>query len=153
MTIRTDSKQGLPEPGLEAAREGRAVMRWVNAQAGVNAAATVITAADSYENMTAGYRYIITMLYYNLSTASDTVRYEVGVTSLPNGGGVFTAHMPYFNAATAATIEGTPPLPMMIDPPICLRSTDGACIAMRLYTNDAGATVNAGFGGWYEEDI
>ena len=42
---------------------------------------------------------------------------------------------------------------MLIDPPICFRSTDGACIAMRILTNDAGATVNAGFGGWYEEDI
>jgi hypothetical protein len=153
MTIRTDSTQGLPQPGLDAAREGRAVMRWVNAQAGVNAAATVITAAESYENMMPGYRYIIRMLYYNLSTASDTVRYELGVTSLPNGAGVFTPHTPYFNAATAATIEGTPPLPRVIDPPICLRSTDGACIAMRLLGNDAGATINAGFAGWYEEDI
>jgi len=153
MTIRTDSKQGLPQPGLDAAREGRAVMRWVNAQAAVNAAATVITAADSYENMEPNRRYIITMLYYNLSTASDTVRYELGVTSLPNGGGVFTAYTPYLTSGTSATADGSEVAPTLIDPPICLRSTDGACIAMRLLTNDAGATVNAGFGGWYEEDI
>jgi hypothetical protein len=153
MTIRTDSTQGLPQPGLDAAREGRSVIRWVNAQAGVNAAATVITAAESYENMMPGYRYIVNMLYYNLSTASDTVRYELGVTSLPNGGGVFTPYTPYFTAGTAATIDGSPPLPVIIDPPLCLRSTDGACIAMRLLGNDAGATINAGFGGWYEEDI
>ena len=153
MTIRTDSKQGLPQPGLDAAREGRSIMRWVNAQAAVNAAATVITAAESFENMMPGYRYIIKTLYYNLSTASDTVRYEVGVTSLPNGGGVFTPYTPYLTAGTAATVDGSPTMPEQIDPPICLRSTDGACIAMRLLTNDAGATVNAGFGGWYEEDI
>ena len=109
MPMRTDSKQGLPQPGLDAAREDRAVMRWANAQTSLNTASgTVITAVGSYENMTPGYRYIIKMLFYNLSTASDTVRYELGVSSLPNGGGVFTPFTPYFNAATAATIEGTP---------------------------------------------
>ena len=153
MTLRTDSTQGLPQPGLDAAREGRAMGRWANAQAALNAAATVITAADSYENMLPGYRYIVTTLYYNLSTASDTLRYELGVSSLPTGGGVFTAFTPYFNVATAATIEGSPVGPIMIDPPLCFTTDDGACICMRCLTNDAGATVNVGFNGWREEDI
>jgi len=153
MTIRTDSKQGLPQPGLDAAREGRSFCHWANAQAGLNAAATVITAADSYINMVPGYRYIVKCVYYNLSTASDTVQYELGVTSLPNGGGAFTAYTPYFDAATAATIEGSPTGPIPLDPPICVTTDDGACIAMRVLTNDAGASVNVGFTGWREEDI
>ena len=153
MTIRTDSKQGLPQPGLDAAREGRSIGRWANAQNALNAAATVITAADSYENMLPGYRYIVTTIYFQLSTASDTIRYELGVSSLPNGGGAFTPFTPYFNAATAATIEGSPFGPIMIDPPLCFRASDGACVCMRVLTNDAGATVNVGFNGWREEDI
>lgn len=153
MTKRTDSLQDASSPGLDAAREGRAIGRWANAQATLNAAATVITAADSYINMLPGYRYVVTMLYYNLSTASDTLRYELGVSSLPTGGGVFTAYTPYFSVATAATIEGSPVGPIMVDPPLVFTTDDGACICMRCLTNDAGATVNVGFNGWYEEDI
>ena len=153
MTIRTDSIQGLPQPGLDAAREGRTFCSFANAQDTLNAAATVITVANSYVNMEPGYRYIVKCFYYNVTTASDTIQYELGVTSLPNGGGVFTPYTPYLTAGTAATVDGSPSGPIMLDPPICLRSADGACIAMRVLTNDAGATVNVGFAGWYEEDI
>jgi hypothetical protein len=101
--------------------------------------------------MVAGTRYIVTMIYYNLSTASDWVRFEVGVTDGLSGAGIFTAFTPYFNAATAATIEGSPPGPITIDPPLAFTTADGACICMRLLTNDAGASVNCGFNGWQEE--
>jgi hypothetical protein len=153
MTIRTDSKQGLPQPGLDAAREGRSFCHWANAQAALNAAATVVTAGESTLNMVPGYRYIVRCIYYQLTTASDTIRYELGVSSLPNGGGVFTAHTPHFQSATAATIEGSPTGPIPLDPPICLTVDSGACICMRVLTNDAGATVNVGFTGWREEAI
>ena len=152
MTIKTEGVQGLPQPGLDAAREGRSFCCWANAQAALNAAATVITAAESYVDMLPGRRYIIRCIYYQLSTASDTIRYELGVTSLPAGGGVFTAYTPYFNSATAATIEGSPTGPIPLDPPIVLTTADGACVAMRVLTNDAGATVNVGFTGWWELD-
>ena len=158
MTIRTDSAQGLPQPGLDAAREGRSIGRWANAQDTLNAAATVIEVAPtpgypgSYINMEPGIRYVITTIYFQLSTASDTIRYELGVSSLPSCGGTFTAFTPYFNAATAATIEGSPFGPIQIDPPLSFTVDDGACVCMRVLTNDAGATVNVGFNGWYEED-
>ena len=159
MTIRTDSKQGLPQPGLDASREGRSVGRWANAQTGLNAAATVIAVAPagaypgSYINMEAGYRYVITTIFFQLSTASDTIQYELGVSSLPAGGGAFTSYTPFFDAATAATIEGSPYGPIQVDPPLVFTTDNGACICMRVLTNDAGAAVNVGFNGWYEENI
>ena len=153
MTIRTDSKQGLPEPGLEAAREGRTFCHFINGDAALNAAATVITDANTFENMYAGYRYIVKCFYYALSTASDSIAFEIVVTSLPGGGGAVTALTPAFLGATTATADGTSNGPIPLDPPIVLTVADGQSIAMRVLTNDAGATVNVGFTGWREDDI
>ncbi len=154
MTIRTDSKQGLPQPGLDAAREGRTFCHFINGDTGLNAAGgTVITDAGAFENMYPGYRYVVKCYYFALSTASDSIAFEIVSTSLPGGGGAVTARTPAFLGATTATADGTSNGPIPLDPPIVLRSTDGASIAMRVLTNDAGATVNVGFTGWREDDI
>jgi len=153
MTIRTDSTQGLPQPGLDAAREGRAFYKFANAQTALNAAATVITAAGSFQDTAAGYRYVVNAVYYGLSTASDTVAFEIVTTAGAGGAGVVTARTPKYVAATTATLDGSPVGPIELDPPLVFTLDDGGCIAMRAQTNDAGASVNCGFTGWYEERI
>jgi len=153
MTIRTDSTQGLPQPGLDAAREGRSFHKFVNAKASLNAAATVLTDAGSFQDMAAGYRYVVTGFYYCLTTASDTVAFEIVTTAGAGGAGAVTARTPKYTAGTAATFDGSPVGPFMLDPPLCFSLDDDACIAMRVLTNDAGASVNCGFTGWYEERI
>ena len=152
MSIHTNSKPGMPQPGLDAAREGRTFCKFINGDAGLNAAATVIPDAGAYLDMELGKRYIVKCFYYALTTASDTVLFEIVTTSEPTGGGTVTAQTPKFVAGTTATADGSPVGPVALDPPLALTRSDGACIAMRVQTNDAGATVNVGFTGW-EEDL
>ncbi len=156
MTIRTDGLQGL-DPGLDAAREGRSFIRFANDQSSLNSATVIAvdpSGSDpgSYLNMEDGKRYIVRMFYYALNTPSDTIRFEMGVTADPSGSGTFTAKTPHFVAATTATSDGSPQGPIVSDPPLVFTLDDGACICMRILTNDAGATVDCGFTGW-EEDL
>ena len=105
MSIHTNSKPGMPQPGLDAAREGRTFCKFINGDASLNAAATVIPDAGAYLDMELGKRYIVKCFYYALTTASDTVLFEIVTTSEPTGGGTVTAQTPKFVAGTTATVR------------------------------------------------
>lgn len=153
MSIYTNGKTGLPQPGLDAAREGRFFNRYINDLTGVNVAGgTVVTnTPNAYLNLQPGYRYIVVCAYYTLTTASDTVRFELVTTSLPNGLGEVTALTVEFFGATTATGDGIQNGPIHFSPAyIAVTTALGQTLAMRVETNDQGATVNCGFNGWWE---
>ena len=152
MTIKTEGVQGLPVPGLDAAREGRTFQCYINGDASLNAAATVITDAGAWQTITPGYRYIVDCFYFTLTTASDTMTFEIVTTAGPGATGAVTAQTMTFFGATAATIDGMNQGPTHLTTPLCFTEADGQTIAMRVLTNDAGATVNCGFAGWWELD-
>jgi len=150
MTIKTNGLQGL-DPGVDAARESRTFCKFANAESSLNSAATVITTAGSFLNMEYGKRYIVACAYYALTTGSDTAQFEIVTTTAHGGSGTVTARTPKFHSGTTATITGSLSGPMPFSPPMAFTTDDGACVAMRVLTNDAGATVNCGFTGWEEE--
>jgi hypothetical protein len=154
MTIKTDSVQGLPNPGLDAAREGRDFRAFINGRSSLNVVGgVVITNAGTTINMESGYRYVIACVYFGLTTSSDSVRFELVTTSLPNGGGAATGQTVRFIGATTATGDGLTNGPIYFTghPPVFTQA-HGQSIAMRVETNDQGATVNCGFTGWKEVD-
>lgn len=153
MTIVTNSKQGLPQPGLDAAREGRTFCCFVNEDTALNTAGgTVVTDAGATQNIEAGRRYIVASYYFALTSVADSVQFEIVTTSLPNGGGAVTAQTPRFFAGTGAANDTRDTGPIHLDPPLVFTRDDGQSIAMRVLTNDADADVTIGFTGWWETD-
>ena len=149
----TDGKRSIPEASINAARENRALCRWVNGKAGINAAVTVLTDAGLLLPLVDGRRYIITCLYINLDTASDTLAVEFVATENDDGSGAVTALSPQFHVATGAAADGRQPQLTAINPPIMVVRGDGYhALTFRAQTNDAGAEATLGFTGFYETE-
>ena len=140
----------LPHPGLIAGREGRYFYGWVNDLSGI-AAETVITNAAFMGELQDNRRYIVTMFYMHLSTLSDWVTAEFGVTVNNDGSGAFTARTPKFRIDTGNVQSGSAPVMTAFgDVPIVLTKADGGAFTARVQGNDAGATMTLGFNGYYE---
>lgn len=152
MTMVTNSKQGIPEPGLEAAREGRTICHYVNEKTGLDSQ-TVLTDSTLTLNMETGRRYIITCFYFHLGTDSDTMEAEIGVTDQPDGAGEFTAKSPLFQIETSDKKGGADPSLVYLTPPFCFSVDDGVCITVRATANDSAAELTFGYNGWWEDDI
>jgi len=151
MTLHTNSKQGLPQPGLDAAREGRTFCRYVNEKSGLNSA-TVLSDSTFVTNMEQGKRYIVTCVYIHVGLVSDTVEVEYGVTTLPDGAGDFTAKTLKFELETGAANQNMEPAIIQLPVPFAFTLDDGQCITAKVLTNDAGAEVTVGYMGWEEDD-
>lgn len=148
----TNNKTGMPEPGLEAAREGRGFCRKVNAKTAINAAATVLTDAGFLLPIADGKRYIVRGFYMNLGTLSDWVTAEIGVTENADGSGVFTALSPMFRIDSGAAATGMDPHQATIDPPLAVTRAHGQALTARVQGNDAAAALTLALNGWYEDE-
>ena len=140
----------LPNPGLEAAKDGRYFYGWVNAKSGI-AAETVLTDAGFCRELYEHTRYFVVMLYMHLSTLSDWAEIEFGTTVNPDGSGAFTPRTPIFRIDTGNVQSGRDPQWLSMDNvPICLTDADGGAWTARVQGNDAGATLYIGYNGYYE---
>ena len=139
-----------PHPEITASREGRVFKAYVNDDTALNAERTVITDAGAWVEIGAGKRYFVTAIYYTLTSASDTVTFEIVTTDQPAAAGAVTVQTVRFFGASGAANDGIFNGPIMLPQPLCFTDADGQTIAMRLQTNDADADVNAGFFGWWE---
>lgn len=147
----TNAKREIPEAALNAARENRTLCRWVNGKAGINGAVTVLTDAGLLMPLVDGRRYIITCLYINVDTASDTLAVDFIATENDDGSGAVVALSPQFHVATGAA--GRQPQLTAINPPIMVVRGDGYhALTFRAQTNDAGAEATLGFTGFYETE-
>ncbi len=152
MTIRTDSKQGLPQPGLDAAREGRDVFGYVNATTGIDTKG-VLTDATFLRALRADKRLVINRFSVALSTVEDWVTVAFGVTEEADGGGVFTPHTVEYRINTGAEHAGPTPNELVLDPPIVVTQDDGQAFTAEVQGNDSGAALTLGYRGWEEDDI
>jgi hypothetical protein len=141
----------MPQPGLDAAREGRAFCRKVNAKTAINAA-TVLTDAGFLLALEHGKRYIVSGFYMHLGTVSDWVTAEIGLAQNADGSGTFTALSPMFRVDTGAAASGADPHQSPIDPPLCVTAADGGALTARVLGNDADAALTLALNGWSEED-
>lgn len=151
MTIRTDSKQGLPQPGLDAAREGRAFFGYVNEKASLNSEA-VLTDATFLRAIELGKRLVIQSFYAHLSTANDTAKIKFVTTENADGSGDDTAQSVQYHIETGAEFMGADAQEMGLDVPIVVTRDDGQAFSAKVVTNDAGATLTLGYRGWEEDD-
>ena len=147
----TNNKNGMPEPGLEAAREGRGFCRKVNAKTAINAL-TVLTDAGFLLPIADGKRYIVKGFYMNLGTLSDWVTAEIGVTENADGSGTFTALSPMFRIDSGAAATGMDPHQATIDPPLAVTRAHGHALTARVQGNDAAAALTLALNGWYEDE-
>ena len=151
MTIRTDSVQGLPKPGLDAAREGRSFFRYVNEKTGIDTTGT-LTDDTFYLNIEPGKRYVINQMYMHLGTDSDNVEVEFGVTSEAAGTGDFTAHTVMYQMETGTAASEVEPNLAKFDPPIVVTQDDGESFTAQVTGNDASAELTLEYRGWEEDD-
>jgi hypothetical protein len=151
MTIRTDSKQGLPRPGLDAAREGRSLFGYVNDKSGLNSEGVLTDSTFLYE-IPEGKRLVVQRFYMHVDTASDTATAVFGVTENADGSGTFTAKTVKYHVETGADWTGVEPTEVDLDPPIAVTRDDGHAFSAQVLTNDAGAELTLGYRGWLEDE-
>ena len=149
MTLHTNGAQGLPQPGLDAAREGRAVFGYVNAKTGINAEG-VLTDATFLKAIPADSRLVVTSFHMQLTTASDTVAVEFVTTTGDDGTGAVTVRSQKFAIATGTLADPVQPPMMHFDPPLVVDRSDSGAFSARVLGNDASAALSLGYYGWVE---
>jgi len=151
MTVSTNSKRGLVDPGLNAAREDRDFYRYVTATTGISTAG-VLTAASFLLQIHPGERSVITSFTMYLSTVADWVTVVFGVTENQDGTGDFTAMTPQFRIDTPAALEEEMPVLLSFNPPLVVDRSDGQAFTAYVQGNDQGAALTLGYFGWIEQD-
>lgn len=153
MSVITQSKAGFPQPGLDAAREGRAIRGYVNAKTGLDSE-VVLTDSTLLKVIPIDERLIITNYYMYLSTVSDWVTVEFVVTENEDGSGAITALSPKFRIDTGASVAASVTNQVTIWPtPICVTRAMGHAFSVQVLANDAAAALTFGFNGWTENDV
>jgi hypothetical protein len=155
MTIRTDSKQGIPEPGLEAAREGRSFCLYVNEKA-VGSTEVVLTDSTLLHEVPVGRRTVIRSLHAHLSTDADTMTFDVVRTANADGSGaitVLTGHFYLYTDTTGTAGNNLPAVDVVFDPPLVVTRDEGQAVSVQATGNDAGAALTVHLYGWDEDAI
>jgi hypothetical protein len=147
---KTNRVTGLPQPGLDAAREGRAIRGYVNAKTGIDTAAA-LTDSTFLTVIPEGKRLIMTCFYMYLSTASDNVTAIFGTTAQESGAGAFTPMTVQFRLDTGTVTSQTSPNVTHFDPPLVVTREDGHAFTAYVQGNDAAAALTLGYSGWLED--
>ena len=152
MTIKTDGLQGI-YAGLDAAREGRALIRWANSTT-PGASEIVLTDTTLIYDIPIGKQVIITDLCYGLTSVSDSCVFTLVACSEPNGGGIVTDLNHDLYIASGTAIAGVYTYQNELVPPLCVKHKDGhRSISFQVTANDASATITVGWHGWYEDEM
>lgn len=144
---------------LQAVRDRKSFIRWINDKDGV-AALTVLTDGPGgddpgiYYNLQPDEVAFISRFCYQLTTISDNLRIEWGYTNQPNGAGIFTPISPIFREQNGANLFRVAQVQALQPPASGVRYTNGArSITIRVQTNDAAARFMAYYVGWSEWDL
>lgn len=154
--VGTLGAQYEPGTGVWMARNGYALHKYGSDLTGLSsvlAPISTVTSTGTVHVLAAGEVVYITHARFELTTASDTARVELGYTSDVTGTGTFTACSPIFRLVTGATLEsGGMVGDVVFDPPLRVRYTGDTarCVTMRVQTNDASARMMVFWEGWKE---
>ena len=152
MSQMTQSKAGLPQPGLDAAREGRGFCGKVNAKTAIDTEA-VLTDSTFLKVVEYGKRLVITGFYMYLSTVSDWVTAEFGYAENEDGSGAWTTLTPKFRIDTGAAVALSTPSQVILPVPIVVTRNDGESFSAQVQGNDAAAALTLAYSGWEETDV
>ena len=143
-------RTGYPNPGYIASLEGRSICLKVNGKTGI-ATQAVLTDSTFLQPIGFGERLVLTCFYMYLSTVSDWVTVEFGVTEHDNGSGNFTSMTPLFRLDTGDKKTDSSPSVTPMNPPMVLTRAHGGAFTARVQGNDATAALTLGVNGWTED--
>ncbi len=149
-TANTQYRMGYPNSGYLASIEGRSVCLKIAPTTGI-ATATVLTDSGFLKPIPDGQRLIITCFYMYLSTISDWVTAEFGVTEHEDGSGNFTPFTPLFRLDSGDKKTDSRPDVTTFYPPMAITRAHGHAYTARVQGNDAGATLTLACNGWLED--
>ena len=141
--------------GLDAARKGRQIRKFVSATKQPDITAFVSTSANIYFNLTTTRsRVMVTSLVYGCHSTSDNLQVAVGYTTAANGAGTFTALTPDLGFHVAAAHAREEQVWQDLVPPLPVRYTADSArsVTLRVTANDTSAEVNMGWYGYYEAE-
>ena len=147
----SNSKRGLYDPGLNAAREDRDFYRYVNA-ATAPAAGAIITAATFLLQLHPNERSVIASYTMYLSSVSDSVTAIFGTTENQDGTGDFTAMTPQLRIDTGVAMQQVGPILLPFDPPLVVDRTDGQAFTAYVVGGGQATEYTLGFSGWVEAE-
>jgi hypothetical protein len=153
MAQMTEGKAGLPQPGLDAAREGRSFHMYAD---DVTPGANEVTLTDEtlVHNLKPGYRAIVKQIVFGVTTVSDDCEFRLVSCSEPDGGGTTTQLMVHRHVVTGNAITSKEMFEQDLTPPLSVPYGDDAkSISFLVDANDAGAEITVGFSGWDELDM
>lgn len=141
------------DQALRAARQGRAIHKWKDSITGLSGSHVVSTDVAIYYNIPEGHQVLVANMSLGLDTTNDIAHaYVVGCTAVA-GGGDATQLCHHQHYVTGASKEGRSEHDHSIDPPLCVKYSDGyRSVSLALAANDQNADVLVGWRGWVEDE-
>ena len=138
------------EVGLQAARDGFALHKWVNDKV---PGATKVVLSDStlYYNIPEGKQVIIAKACVALRTASDSVHANLVSCDRPAGAGTCADIDGHMEITSSGNLAGSEHYERVFQVPICVKySDDNRSISIQADCNDASTEITCGWQGWVE---
>ena len=142
----------MQEQGLRAAREGRSIGKFEEAQ-NVTGAYVVEVGVDTYFDIPEGMQVIVTHFHVGCDDADEFAGcYMVGCSATAGGGDATQTHHEIHDHVGTKK-EGHDHVEEDINPPLCIKYSDGhRSVSMALIATDTDTVVNFGWTGWVEEE-
>ncbi len=146
------SVRHLQDQGLRAAREGRAIQKYVTEDT-VTAAFVVQTAAAIYYDIPAGKQVVVVNQIVGCNDADEFAAiYLVGCDAITGGGTPTQVHVE-IHEHVGSKKEGHSHIDDAINPPIILKYSDGhRSVSMAVKATDTATVVDYGWSGWVEDE-
>lgn len=136
----------------EHARQGSAVIGWVNEKTGIGTN-TILTDATLVYNLRLNERVCIVLMLYGLASGSDDAHVEIGYTDQADGAGSFTPLSSYRHFATGQSLDGFLEQPEVFGMPrACAYSQGARSVTFRVTANDTDAEITLEWSGWIETE-
>ena len=146
------SRLAQQTPGLEAAREGRSIRRYI-ANTTVTNAFVVQTAATSYYDIPEGKQVVVSRVFIGRETPDETLAgYIVGCAAI-TGGGAATQMQNEIHDHVGTKKEFSGHIEKDTNPPLVLKYSDGhRSVSMAVKATDNATVCTFGWGGWLEDE-
>jgi len=143
----------MQDQALRAAREGRAIHRFLDDDTDVTAGYVVETNAAIYYDIPAGKQVIVSALYAGCSSVEDELTIYLVSCAAVAGGGAATQKMHHFKVANGVKKEGKVYGVRVLDVPVCIKYSDSArSVSLAVKGNDTDVVGTYGWCGWVEDE-
>ena len=143
----------MQQQTLRAAREGRAIHKFKDEDAGVTAGFVVSTDAGIYYDIPAGKQVIVDTVHYGVNTVDDEITVYMVACAAVAGGGAATQKMHHFFASAGTKKEGNGIVIAHLATPLCIKYSGGhRSVSMAVMATDTDAIVTYGWCGYFEDE-